>query len=87
MPLLFSQLSGRPALAWLKHRRWWMFFGHPSPSIYEIPRVTGDGTERVTAAGVVRVVRARARRVGRVTADGQERVTAGGEAREIVFAT
>lgn len=24
MPQLFSRLAGRQALAWLKHRRWWI---------------------------------------------------------------
>lgn len=56
MPLLFGRHRGRPALAWLKHRRWEQWYRQGTGGLTD-RRVTDDGTPRVTDGGDVRVIR------------------------------
>lgn len=57
MPLLFGRIRGRQALAWLKHRRWWIVNEHGGGGDPGDTRITADGFRRVTADASVRVVR------------------------------
>ena len=53
MALLFGSLRGRRALAWLKHRRGWIFAR--SDVIESVARLEEDNTPRLTEDGIARI--------------------------------